>query len=161
MHETPSMSAKGLIRSLYDFKFTSLIAQRVIRFLYALAVVLYTLFAVLFFIALITKGKAAGAAFGIIVLPIFYFFSLISLRVGYEVVIVFFQIGEDVRVMRIGKGGGSPAPAVATPMATPMVAPSSGTPTAPPGWHLDVTDPTRERYWDGSKWTDQFRPRSS
>jgi hypothetical protein len=152
MHESTPMSAKGLIRSLYDFKFTSLISQRVIRFLYALAVVLYTVITVILFIALVSKGKAAGAAFAIIVLPVFYFFSLISMRVSYEFLIVFFHIGEDVRVIRLGRDGA----------ASVMVsAPVQAAQTSPAGWYPDGVDTTRLRYWDGSKWTDQFQPRAA
>jgi hypothetical protein len=149
MHETPSISAKGLVRSLYDFKFTSLIAQRVIRFFYGLIVVLISLVSVIAFIALLSRG-GAGVGIAIVVVPIYYFISLIYARVGVEFLIVFFQIGEDVRAMRIGKTGAAPAQTV-SPISAPQV--------SPPGWHADTTDPTRERFWDGSKWTDQYRPR--
>jgi hypothetical protein len=29
-----------------------------------------------------------------------------------------------------------------------------------PGFYADTTAPGRERYWDGSQWTDHFRPAS-
>lgn len=28
----------------------------------------------------------------------------------------------------------------------------------PAGWHRDQNDPTQERYWDGTAWTEQRRP---
>lgn len=31
--------------------------------------------------------------------------------------------------------------------------------TTSAGWHPDNTDPSRERFWDGSQWTDQTRPK--
>ena len=33
-----------------------------------------------------------------------------------------------------------------------------GNPDAAPGWYPDVYDESRERYWDGDEWTDEFRP---
>jgi Protein of unknown function (DUF2510) len=27
----------------------------------------------------------------------------------------------------------------------------------PSGWYIDPADPSRERYWDGTVWTDQYR----
>lgn len=32
------------------------------------------------------------------------------------------------------------------------------TPLPDSGWFLDPNDPTRERWWNGTSWTDQFRP---
>lgn len=34
-------------------------------------------------------------------------------------------------------------------------------PIAPEGWYLDQLDPTQERYWTGTNWTYQVRPRRS
>lgn len=28
----------------------------------------------------------------------------------------------------------------------------------PAGWHRDQQNPNQERYWDGTQWTDQYRP---
>jgi hypothetical protein len=32
------------------------------------------------------------------------------------------------------------------------------TPQTPAGWYPDVYDESRERYWDGEEWTEEFRP---
>ena len=33
-----------------------------------------------------------------------------------------------------------------------------GPPPAPPGWYLDPTDSSRERWWDGAQWAEESRP---
>lgn len=35
------------------------------------------------------------------------------------------------------------------------------TPQTKPGWYPDVYDDSRQRYWDGEQWTDDFRPTES
>ena len=35
---------------------------------------------------------------------------------------------------------------------------TGGDPGAPAGWYPDVYDDSRQRYWDGKEWTDDFRP---
>lgn len=50
----------------------------------------------------------------------------------------------------VGAGAWSPAgeQVTAAPGATP------------PGWYPDSTDPTQQRYWDGTAWTEHTSPRS-
>ena len=31
-------------------------------------------------------------------------------------------------------------------------------PMTPAGWYADPTQPSRQRYWDGVRWTDHFAP---
>jgi Domain of unknown function (DUF4282) len=95
-----SMTAKGFLRSLYDFGFTSLITLRIIKFVYALLVIIYSIFAVILLLALLATGKPAGILLGIIFVPIFYLIYLIMLRIWMEVIVVFFKLGEDVHAIR-------------------------------------------------------------
>jgi len=99
------MTAKGLLRSLYDFGFTSLIATRIIKFVYALLVISYSVGAAILFLALLATGKPAGILFAIIFVPIFYLIYLIMLRIWMELIVVFFKIGEDVHAIRHRAGG--------------------------------------------------------
>jgi hypothetical protein len=155
LEATPSMGAKNFIRSLYDFKFSTLIATRVIRFLYALLVILYSIgFAILFF-GLLGRGSA-GVGGAILLIPV-YVLWLIWLRVLMEIVIVFFGIGDDVRAIRSRSGGAlattsSTLAASAVPLA---VAPAS----RPAGWLDAPDDPSRLRYWDGTAWTEHYAPK--
>jgi len=102
METSTSTTAKGLLRSLYDFGFTSLIATKVLRFVYALGVIVYSILAAIaFIVAVLSVTKSAvGGIIGIILIPIGYLISLIWLRIIIEVLIVFFGIGDDVRVLR-------------------------------------------------------------
>lgn len=34
----------------------------------------------------------------------------------------------------------------------------SAAPPPPAGWHADQNDPSQERWWDGSKWSEATRP---
>lgn len=106
-----AFDAKGFLRSLYDFKFTSLIATKVIRFVYALLVILYSILAALTLIGCLASKNGALIFFGFIILPILYLLYLILIRIFMEIVIVFFKMGEDVRAIRDSSAGTSPSPA--------------------------------------------------
>jgi len=155
LEATPSMGAKNFIRSLYDFKFSTLIATRVIRFLYALLVILYSIgFAIVFF-DLLGRGSA-GVGAAILLIP-FYVLVLIWLRVLMEIVIVFFGIGEDVRALRSRSAG---ATTITTGTLAASAAPLAVAPASrPAGWLDAPDDPSRLRYWDGTAWTDHYAPK--
>lgn len=106
-----AFDAKGFLRSLYDFKFTSLIATKVIRFVYALLVIVYSIFAALTLIACLASKNGALIFFGFIILPMLYLLYLIMIRIFMEIVVVFFKMGEDVRAIRYSSAGTSPPPA--------------------------------------------------
>jgi len=95
-----ALEAKGYIRSLYDFSFSSLITLRVIRVLYILITILYSLGALVVFVSLLTRHSAADIVIAIIGVPIVYFIYLTVARIGLEILMVVFNIGKDVRVIR-------------------------------------------------------------
>ena len=99
-----SDEAKGLLRSLFDFQFTSLITLKVIRFVYLLIVVLYSVGAVFLFIAGIASGTASGIFSSLIIVPIGYLVYLTLTRIWMEILIVVFRLGDDVRAIRMGGG---------------------------------------------------------
>ena len=90
--------------SLVDFKFEKLIAQKVIRVLYAIVFALLTLYVVVGVIAVVITFRDSGtpilallAVAGVILL---YFFVLLLTRVWYESMIIRFQMAEDIREIR-------------------------------------------------------------
>ena len=90
--------------SLVDFKFEKLIAQKVIRVLYAIVFALLTLYVVVGVIAVVIAFRDSGtpilallAVAGVILL---YFFVLLLTRVWYESMIIRFQMAEDIREIR-------------------------------------------------------------
>ena len=97
-----SFDAKGFIRSLYEFGFTSLITPKVIRFVYALLVILFSIGAVLTLFTFLASRSGPVIVFGLIFIPVFYLVYLILLRIVMELIVVFFKMGEDVHAIRGG-----------------------------------------------------------
>ena len=108
MQPMSSDEAKGLLRSLFDFGFTSLITTKIIRFVYALLLVLYTLVALVLFVTGLASGTASGVLFALIGVPLGYLIYLILIRIWMEVLLVVFRIGDDIRAIRLGGGMGPP-----------------------------------------------------
>ena len=89
---------------LLDFKFEKLIAQKVIRFVYAIVFALLTLYVVVGVIAVVVTFRESGAPLlallavaGVFLL---YFISLLFTRVWYESMIIRLQMAEDIREFR-------------------------------------------------------------
>jgi hypothetical protein len=99
-----SDEAKGLLRSLFDFSFTSLITTKIIRFVYLLIVILYTFGALGFFLAGISSGTAIGLFTALILVPLGYLVYLTLSRITMEILIVVFRMGDDIRAIRLGGG---------------------------------------------------------
>ncbi len=104
MQPMSSGEAKGLLRSLFDFSFTNLITIKIIRFVYALIVVLYTIGAIGLFIAGLASGTAIGVFAALILVPLGYLVYLILSRMTMEILIVVFRIGDDVHAIRMSGG---------------------------------------------------------
>ncbi len=158
-----STDTKGFFRSLYDFRFTSLIGARFLKFVYAVLVVVMSIATVVLILSAISRDNGGAIA---VVVAVSYFLYLIWLRIFMEFLIVFFQIGADVHAVR--GGGFEPGHTYETPRnAIPHLAAATPTLTdsKPPevkpaaGWFEAPGDPTRYRYWDGSGWTEQFAPK--
>ncbi len=74
-----------------------MITTRIIRIVYVIGTVLYSLGAVIDLIFAVHYGGAIGTVVGIILIPIGYLISLALFRIFCEIVIVFFRIGENVQ----------------------------------------------------------------
>jgi hypothetical protein len=81
------------IKSLYDFKFDSLIASKIIRTLYAVLAILTTGIMGIFTLVLIPGSRGTSLIF----MPIVTVIYLVILRVSIESVIVKFQMAQDIR----------------------------------------------------------------
>jgi hypothetical protein len=88
-------NTKGFFGSLFDLSFKSLIAMRIIKVLYVLAIVLIGLYALLFIAGGFGRSTAAGLVVLVVVVPIFTLVSLIYTRVLLEVLIAVFRIMEN------------------------------------------------------------------
>lgn len=118
MQPASAAEAKGLLGSLYDFNFSSFIATKIIKFVYALLVIVYSIGALVAFIFGIASGKPGTILFSLIFVPLLYLVYLIMTRIWMEILFVIFRIGEDVRQICVNGGGfrsagpptGPPAP---------------------------------------------------
>ena len=153
MAQAASATSKGFLRSLYDFKFSTFVTSKVIRVLYVIITILYSLGAVAWFIELISKG-GYYVLIAIIGVPLAYLLYLTLARISLEFIMVVFRIGEDVRTIRDAQTGPevpvAPQPVVAVPVSEQPSEPSS---TYPAGWYDDPSGAARARYWDGTSWT--------
>jgi Domain of unknown function (DUF4282)/Protein of unknown function (DUF2510) len=172
--EPAEITAGGFFRSLYDFKFRSLVAARWLRFLYKWGVILSTIGTILALITLVAAMSKSplGGLLGIVFVLIYYVIWLVSLRIVVEFLIVFFGMGDNVHAIRLAT-----SPSTNGSTATSPVPTSGGAPvavaelsvepermeqvvqTAPAGWYEAPSDPSKIRYWTGSAWTEHYRPR--
>jgi len=106
---TPALESKGFLRSLFDFSFSSFIARRVVRVLYILITITYSLGALGAFIALLARHTPADIVLAVVAVPLGYILYLTFARITLEVLMVIFGIGEDLREIR-DRGAGSPTP---------------------------------------------------
>jgi hypothetical protein len=97
MPGAPSSTTKGFFSSLFDTSFSSLIATRVIKVAYVIAIVIVSLEAVGVLIAALATKKVGAVVAAIILIPIVSLLSLIWIRILLELVIIIFRIGDDVR----------------------------------------------------------------
>ena len=164
MAATSLSTTKGFARSLFDFQFSSLIAARFLKVLYAVLAILLTIGAVVFALSSLSRDNGVAIAIAVVVM---YFIELIWLRIAMEFLIVFFQIGENVAAIRAGgldptRGGGLATPTTPDGPAVGQPTPEAGASSVastPAGWFDAPGDPTQYRYWDGSAWTEQYSPK--
>lgn len=113
---------KGFFGSLFDLSFTSLVATRIIKLLYVLAIILIGLYALLFIVGGFTNSTAAGLLVLLIIAPIFTLASLVYARVLLELIIALFRIMENTNQLVARANALEPA----TTSASGPQAPQSG-----------------------------------
>lgn len=118
---------KGFIASLYDFSFNSFVTTKLLKVLYILVTVLYSVLALIFLLAGLVRGGVGILA--LILVPIVYFLSLGMARVSFEVIMIIFRIGEYARDIR-DQGLAAAASTRGTP---PAAGPGTWTPGAGAG----------------------------
>lgn len=97
---------KGFFGSLFDFSFDNFIAPKLVKFLYVLLLILFSLAAivwVIFGFAAMASGDDSGAVGGLFIIvltPIIWFLYVMISRVWLELLIVMFKISEDIKDIR-------------------------------------------------------------
>jgi hypothetical protein len=94
-------SGKGLVGSLFDFSFSSMVTPKIIKALYILFTIWTTLAAIGILVFFIDFGGLQGALAAIIIVdPIFILLSLGVYRIILEAFMVLFQIHGELKTIR-------------------------------------------------------------
>jgi len=89
---------RGFLGSLFDFSFTEFVTIRIIKVLYALAV----LFSGIAALGMIIGGFSRGAGIGVLFLilsPLVFLVYVLAARVWLEVIVILFRIAEHTRTI--------------------------------------------------------------
>lgn len=103
---TKSPTQPNLFSDLFDFKFQRFVSVSYFQLLYGITVVLWTIVAIALFILLLVNASylSGGVVFlGVIGIPVAYLLLLIYTRMSIELIVNFFQIGEDIKGLRENK----------------------------------------------------------
>jgi hypothetical protein len=96
-----SKAQKGFLGSLFDFSFTSMVTPTIIKVLYVLAAIMWTVFGLGYVgLAWNTGGAGAGIAVLIIIFPIWLLLGLGITRVVLEAFMVVFRMYEELTKIR-------------------------------------------------------------
>jgi uncharacterized membrane protein len=83
----------GLVASLFDFSFNEFITTRIIKFIYALGIVVAAIGAIGFIISGFANSAGVGVLF-LLLSPLAFLLYVVMIRVWLEVLIVIFRIAE-------------------------------------------------------------------
>ncbi len=90
-----SLTQRGFFASLFDLSFTSLVATKVIKFLYVVSLILIVIYAVVLTIAAFRVSSALGAVVLLIGAPLLSLLYIIYTRVLLELFMAIFRIMEN------------------------------------------------------------------
>jgi uncharacterized membrane protein len=88
----------GLAASLFDFSFNEFITTRIIKFIYALGIIVAAVGAIMFIASGFAKSGGAGVLF-LLLSPLAFLLYVVMIRVWLEVLIVIFRIAEHARAI--------------------------------------------------------------
>ncbi len=89
-------SLKSLCKDVYDFKFDTLIAPKIIRKLYAVLAILITIGSAILLMVLMPSTNNLSLLF----MPIVWLVSMVIVRIAVESVIIKFQMAQDIREIK-------------------------------------------------------------
>ncbi len=106
---TSNSQQKNFIASLFDFGFTSFVTLRFLKVIYAIFVVLILLAGLFFLIGGLSTGNSLTIIGAIIFAPLVTLVYLVLARIAFEVIAMFFRIGDNtflaVQLLGGGKAG--------------------------------------------------------
>jgi len=86
----------GFFKTLMDFSFSSLIAPKVVKFIYVIAIIACALSS----LSIVITGFTTSVASGFLLLifsPVIFVLMVIMARIYLELIIVIFRIAEDIQ----------------------------------------------------------------
>jgi len=89
-------SLKSLCKDVYDFKFDTLIAPKIIRTLYAVLAILITIGSAILLLVLMPSTNNLSLLF----MPIVWLVYMVIVRIAVESVIIKFQMAQDIREIK-------------------------------------------------------------
>ena len=119
----------GFFESLFDCSFTRFITPKIIKFLYVLAVVLAAIFAVMMIVMGFNHSAGMGVVTLIILAPLYFVVSVLSIRVALEFIMVVFRIEENTARMAGTEHAHVPGQQTSVPQ---PIGESQGPQTSPP-----------------------------
>ncbi|HUF32389.1 MAG TPA: DUF4282 domain-containing protein [Acidimicrobiales bacterium] len=96
-YATSNAGDAGFFGSLFDMSFSSFVTTKLVKIIYVLAMVVIGLMALAQVIVAVASGESGAIVASLLFVPLFALLALIWTRVGLELVIVVFRIGEDAR----------------------------------------------------------------
>lgn len=96
-YATSTGGGTGFFGSLFDMSFSSFVTTKLVKVIYILAMVLIGLTALAQLVVALASGEGGAIVASLLLVPLFALLALIWTRVGLELVMVVFRIGEDAR----------------------------------------------------------------
>ena len=90
----PGKQARSFLASLFDFSFSHFITLKLIRWLYALGVLLGVLIALAAIVTAFNVNSNLGVL-AVLLSPVVFLLNAVYMRVVFEVVAIFFRIEEN------------------------------------------------------------------
>ncbi len=125
----------SFFKALFDFSFQTYVTNKIIKILYVIALVMEALGAVIMLIMGLFQigqparvGGGAGWLLSLIVVPIAFILGVIATRVYFELLIVIFQVAENLRDITWAVTKGQKAPVAASTPPQPQSFPQYGQP---------------------------------
>lgn len=123
-------TAKGFFQTLFDFDFETFLTLKFLKVIYAIFTGLLLLGGAIWLVLLISTGETVPILMALFLVPVITLVYLVLTRISFELVALFFRIGENTSTMARSMAGGGVLPAAGPGghPAAPAVQPSGPAP---------------------------------
>ncbi len=110
---------KNFLACVFDFSFSEFIVPKIIKIIFAIAIVLAAFGALMILIGGLAAGTVASGLGGIIIAPIAFILYVLAARIWLELILVVFRIAENTSKMVQEKQGDQPTETPASVKSVP------------------------------------------